>query len=172
MSIFQTVADQTVVVRHLGFSTFRNFNGWQARVNIVTVLLTFAAACTIVQVVTNRDSFTYLLCSPYVIGQTIVIFATRFLSFSFPRVISTAVDWISTILPHMVCLSANLTCRSESCCTRLAGNAGRKKVTKNRHLGTIAQLFRATSSQLTHVLTIGKKLVKQWYVVHMSSQYG
>jgi len=29
------------------------------------------------------------------------------------------------------------------CCTRLAANAGRKKVDKNRHLGTIAQLCRA-----------------------------
>ena len=48
---------------------------------------------------------------------------------------------------------------------------GRKKVAKNRHLGTIAQLCRAISSQLTHVSTIGKKLVKQQYVLHMSSQY-
>ena len=45
------------------------------------------------------------------------------------------------------------------CCTWLAGNAGPKKWPKNRHLGTIAQLCRAISSQLRHVLTIGKKLV-------------
>jgi len=31
------------------------------------------------------------------------------------------------------------------------------KVTKNRHLGTIAQLCRAISSQIRHVSTIGKK---------------
>jgi len=43
-------------------------------------------------------------------------------------------------------------------CTRLAENAGPKNVAKNRHLGTIAQLCRAISSQLRHVLTIGKKL--------------
>jgi len=43
---------------------------------------------------------------------------------------------------------------------------------KNRHLGTIAQLCRAISSQLRHVSTIGKKLVKQQYVLHMSPQYG
>jgi len=30
-------------------------------------------------------------------------------------------------------------------CTRLAGNAGRKKEPKNRRLGTIAQLCRAIS---------------------------
>jgi len=40
---------------------------------------------------------------------------------------------------------------------RLAENIGRKKVAKNRHLGTIAQLCRAISSQLRHVSTIGKK---------------
>jgi len=37
-------------------------------------------------------------------------------------------------------LSANLECRYEMCCARLAGNAGPKKSQKNRHLGTIAQL--------------------------------
>ena len=33
---------------------------------------------------------------------------------------------MSTILPHMVGLSANLECMSEVCCMRLAGNAGPK----------------------------------------------
>jgi len=50
--------------------------------------------------------------------------------------------------------SANLECRSEMCCTQLAASTGRKKVAKNRHLGTIAQLRRAISSQLRHVSTI------------------
>ena len=36
---------------------------------------------------------------------------------------------------------------------------GRKKVAKNHHLGTIAQLCRAISSQLRHVSTIGKNLL-------------
>jgi len=54
----------------------------------------------------------------------------------------------------------------------LAENTGRKKVAKNRHLSTIAQLCPAISSQLRHVQTIGKKLVKQQYLLHMSSQYG
>jgi len=53
---------------------------------------------------------------------------------------------------------------SEMCCTRLAGNTGRKNIAKNRHLRTIAQLCRAVSSQLKHVSTIGKKLVKQQYL--------
>jgi len=55
---------------------------------------------------------------------------------------------------------------------RLAENTGRKKVAKNRHLGTIAQLCPVISSQLRHVLIIGKKLVKQQYVLQMSPQYG
>ena len=40
------------------------------------------------------------------------------------------------------------------------------KIAKNRHLGTIAQLCRAMSSQLRHVSTLGKKLVKQQYLPH------
>ena len=45
------------------------------------------------------------------------------------------------------------------CGTRLAANTGRKKVAENRHLGTIAQLCRAISSQLRHISTIGKNLL-------------
>ena len=44
------------------------------------------------------------------------------------------------------------------------------KVAKNRNLGTIPQLCRAISSQLRHVSTIGKKLVKQQYLLYMSPQ--
>ena len=47
----------------------------------------------------------------------------------------------------------------EMCRSRLAANTGRKNVAKNRHLGTIAQLRRAISSQLRHVSTIGKNLL-------------
>ena len=58
------------------------------------------------------------------------------------------------------------------CCTRLAGNKGRKNDAKNRHLRTIAQFCRAISSQLRHVSTIGKTLVKQQHLLHMTLQYG
>jgi len=47
-----------------------------------------------------------------------------------------------------------------------------QKIAKNHHLGTIAQLCRAISWQIKRVSTIGKKLVKQQYVLHMSPQYG
>ena len=64
--------------------------------------------------------------------------------------------------------SVNLECRSEMWRTRLAANTGRKKVAKNRHFGAIAQFCWAISSQLRHVSTIGKKLVKQQYLLYMS----
>jgi len=40
------------------------------------------------------------------------------------------------------------------------------------HLRTVAQFPRAISSLLRHVWTIGKKLTKQKYILHMFSQYG
>jgi len=43
------------------------------------------------------------------------------------------------------------------CGTWLAGNTGCKNDAKNRRLHTIAQLCPAISSQLRHLLTIGKK---------------
>ena len=101
------------------------------------------------------------------------IFILFLSSFLFPRLISAAGDWMSTILQHVWCgLSANLECRSQMCCTWLVKNTGRKNDAKNRHLGTIAQFGRATPSQVRHVSTIGKKLVKQQYILHMSPQYG
>jgi len=45
------------------------------------------------------------------------------------------------------------------CYKRLAENTGHKNYAKNCHLCTIAQLCRAISSQLRHVLTIEKNLL-------------
>ena len=103
--------------------------------------------------------FILWLWSPYVIGQTI-IFLPLFLSsffFSSPNLSSRRLDIYHTLTRCGP--SANLECRSEMCCTRLAANTGRKKVAKNRHLGTIPQLCRAISLQLRHVSTIGKNLL-------------
>ena len=69
-----------------------------------------------------------LLWSPYGIGQTIhYIFALWFLLssyfFSSPKSQPSQIG----CLPYFHCgLSANLRCRSEMCCTRLAENTGRK----------------------------------------------
>jgi len=61
---------------------------------------------------------------------------------------------------HTWCgLSANLGCRSETCCMRLARNTGCIKSPKIRHLRTIAHICGAISSQLRHVSTIGNKLL-------------
>jgi len=65
----------------------------------------------------------------------------------------------TTIKPpyfHTWCgLNANLGCRSETCCTRLAEKYRMQKC----HLCTITQLCWAISSQLRHILTIGKNLL-------------
>jgi len=103
------------------------------------------------------------LWSPYVIGQTIIFF----LSF-FPRLSQRSETGCLPYFHTWCGLSANLECTSQMCCTRLAENTGRKKVAKNRHLGTIAQICWAISSQLSHVSTIGKSSD----VLHMSPQYG
>jgi len=58
------------------------------------------------------------------------------------------------------------------CGTRLDENTGCKKSPQIRHLGTIAQVCRAVSSQLRHVSIIREKLVKQQYLLHMFPQYG
>ena len=69
---------------------------------------------------------------------------------------------------HTWCgLSANLRCRSETCCTWVTEKTQDAKVAKNHHLGTIAQLCRAISLQLRHVSTIRKKLVKHQYLLHV-----
>jgi len=110
-------------------------------------------------------------------GQTITFLPCDFYLSSiflfFPRLISAAVDWLSTILHTWCGLSANFRCRSETCCTQLAGNAGRKKIAKNRHLGghhrtTLSGYIFATKAHIDN----RKKLVKQRYVLHMSPQYG
>ena len=54
---------------------------------------------------------------------------------------------------HTWCgLSANLGCRSETCCTRLAGNAGRKKIAKKslsaHHRTTLSGYIFATKARI------------------------
>ena len=61
---------------------------------------------------------------------------------------------------HTWCgLSANLACRSLKHAARGSLKMGTQKSPKIRHLGTIAQLCRAISSQLRHASTIGKHLL-------------
>jgi len=55
--------------------------------------------------------------------------------------------------------SANLGCRSEMCCMRLAENTGCKKLPKIRRLCTITQICRAVSSQLRQYWELEKNLL-------------
>jgi len=92
------------------------------------------------------------LWPPYGIGQTI-IFILWFLSSSF------FLTWSQQ--PHIGCLpyfdtwcgpSANLECRSATCCARLAENAGPKKNAKNwpsgRHRTTLSGYSFATKARI------------------------
>jgi len=114
------------------------------------------------------------LWPPYGIGQAIIFLPCGFFFLSsFP--IAYSQPSLIVCLPYFYTRcgpSANLECRSEMGCTRFAGNAGPKKSPNIRHLDTIAQICRAISSQLRHVSTIEKKIVKQQYLLHISSQYG
>jgi len=99
------------------------------------------------------------------------LLSSIFFFYSSPNLSGRRLD-VYHISTHGVALVRILECRSEMCCTRLAGNTGRKNDAKNRHLRTIAQLCRTISSQLRNVSTIGKKTLKHQYLLHMSPQYG
>jgi len=104
-------------------------------------------------------------CGHYIFACGFFYLSFFFFSFSSPSLSSRRVDVYHTST-QWCGLSANLECRSEMCCTQLAGNKGCKNDAKNRHLGSIAQLCRAESSQLRHVLKSGKK---NFLISNMSS---
>ena len=81
------------------------------------------------------------------------------LLFSSPNLSGRRLDVCHTSTHGVALVRTNLECRSETCCARLAENAGRKKSPKSRRLRTTVQLCRAISSQLRHVSTIGKKTI-------------
>ena len=111
------------------------------------------------------DTAELLLWSPYVIGQTIIFSSCGFylVSSFFPRLISAFRDWMSTILADYFGTwcgpSVNLECRSETCCSRLAGNAGPKKSPSGHHRTTLSGCIFATKT----------RIVKQQYLLHVSS---
>ena len=76
------------------------------------------------------------------------------------------------IHPHMMCLSANLECRSEMCCTRLAENTGFRNSPSAHYRTSSLEYIFTTKTCIDN----RKKLVKQQYLgcylLHMSSQYG
>ena len=78
---------------------------------------------------------------------------------------------MSTILHTWCGLSANLECRSETCCTRLAENTGRKKSPKIA-IWTLLHNFVGYIFATKARIDSREKLVKQQYLLHMSPQYG
>jgi len=111
-----------------------------------------------------------LVMAPYVTGQTIiylpcVFFFLLLLSFFFPRLISAVADWMSTILPHMVC-EFRMQVWNVPHAARWKYRT--QKIAKNLNLGTTTQFCRAIFSELRHISTIGKKLVKEQYLLHTS----
>jgi len=93
------------------------------------------------------------------------------LSSFFPRLISVFGDRIFTILPHMVGLSANLECMSETCCTRLAEKNRTQKwcqKSPSGHHPTTLSGYIFTTKALNRQ---SEKLLKQQYL-HMPSEYG
>ena len=72
--------------------------------------------------------------------------------FFFPRLISAAAGWMSTILWHMVWPCANLECRSEMCCSRLAANTrhkkSRQKPPSGHHCTTLSGYIFATTAHI------------------------
>jgi len=87
---------------------------------------------------------------------------------SFYLSISAISDWMSAILP--LSLSANLRCRSETCCTRLAENTRHQKSPSGHHRTTSTGYISTTKARIIY----WKKnlFVKLQYLPHMSAQYG
>jgi len=113
------------------------------------------------------------VCYGRSIGQAIIFCSSGFFSLSFFVFFSLAYSQRLQIgcLPyyHTWCgLSANLECRSVMCCTGLTENTGRKNSPSGHHRTTLLGYIFATKACIDN----WKKLVKQQYLLHMSSQYG
>ena len=93
------------------------------------------------------------LWPPYGIGQAIIFSSRRFLTIFFLSSFFLAYPQTSQIgcLPyfHTWCgLSADLGCRSETCCKRLAENTGRKKLPFAHHRRTLLGYIFATKARI------------------------
>jgi len=116
-----------------------------------------------------------VLWTPYVSDADIIFSSCAFSSFFFfsfsffLRLISAVGDWMYTILSHMMWPL----CKFRMHVWKVL-HAARWKIqdTKNRHLGTIAQLCPAISSQLRHISTIGNKLLNSNTSFTCPPQYG
>jgi len=110
-----------------------------------------------------------IVIAGYGIGQAIIFLPCGFvlllllllllrLSF-FPRIISAAADWMSTILLHLVWPQCEFRMQVWNVLHAARWKCRTQKSPKIRRLGTIAQFCRTVYSQLRHVSTIGKILL-------------
>ena len=117
-----------------------------------------------------RTQLRTFLWPTYEIGQAIIflpcgffLLSSFFLSFSSPNLSGrrSNVYYTST---HDCGLSANLECRSEMCCTRLAGNTRRKKSSFWHHRTNLSIYIFGNKECIDN----RKKVVKHQYLLHVS----
>jgi len=112
------------------------------------------------------------LWPPYGTRQAIIVSSCGFFLLSFSRrLILAVIDWMSTILWHMVWPYCEFRMQVWNVLRSARWKCRTQKIAKKSSSGH-HRTRRAMSLQLRHVLTIGKKLVKQQYLLQMSSQYG
>ena len=101
------------------------------------------------------------------------IFILWFLLSFFPRLTSAVGDWMYAYFYTWCGLSANLECRSETCCAPLAeiqdAKYRHKKSPSGHHPTTLSGYIFATKACIDNRK---KSFVKQQYLLHMSLQYG
>ena len=111
-------------------------------------------------------------------GQAIIFcrcgffFFLFFLAYSQQSQISAVTDWMTIIHPHMMWPKwpqCKLECRSEMCCTRLAENTGCKKFAICAPSHNFVGLYLCNEGMQRQS---EKKLVKEQYLLHMSSHCG
>ena len=91
------------------------------------------------------STLSVIIWPPYVIGQAIIFLPCGFYlsNIFFPRLIAAASYFHTWCGP-----SANLECRSEMYCTRLAGNTGPKKSPCRHHHTTLPGYIFATKARI------------------------
>ena len=102
----------------------------------------------------------------YIFCPVVSFFLSFFFLFSSPNLSGRRLDVYHTAT--QCGLSANLECRSETCCTRLAENTGRKNSPSGHHRATLSGYIFATKAHIDN----RKNIVKQQCIPHMSLQYG
>ena len=159
--------------RSLGSAWLNGYSAGGCRIHILFILLWPPYGIEQAIIFLPCGFFLLSLWSPYVIGQTIIFLPCGFfflLSF-FPRLISAAADWMSAYFHTWCGLSANLRCRSETCCTRLTENTERKKSPKIA-IWAPSHNFVGLYLRKKGMYRQPEKLIKQQYLLHMSPRYG